>query len=93
MSKVKCDACLGKGQFYEACKTCSGDGCLRKAIKETILIPKGVFDGLTLRMAGKGNFSPRGPNGDLMLKVQVRPHEYFKRDGNDITTNKFISVT
>ena len=25
-----------------------------------------------------------GPNGDLFVEVNVKPHQYFKRDGNDI---------
>ena len=25
-----------------------------------------------------------GPNGDLFVEVNVKPHEFFKRDGNDI---------
>ena len=44
-------------------------------MEEDINIPKGVFDGLYLRMNGKGNQSERGANGDLLIKVKVRPSE------------------
>lgn len=54
----------------------------------------GVTDGVILRMAGKGNKSATGgKEGDLLLKVSVRPHPYYKRFGNDIKTDRYISVT
>jgi DnaJ-class molecular chaperone len=39
-------------------------------------------------MAGKGNYSSHGENGDLLVKVNIRPHPYFKRDGSNIQTEK-----
>lgn len=56
-------------------------------------IPKGVNSGINLRMHKKGHFSPTGPSGDLLLKITVKPHQYFKRDGFDILTDAYISVT
>ena len=44
-------------------------------------------------MNGKGNVSPHGPPGDLMIKVTVRDHPYFKRDKYDIHTDKYITVS
>ena len=43
-------------------------------------IPKGVDTGVNLRISKKGNFSAQGPPGDLLIKVSVKPHPYFKRD-------------
>ena len=60
--------------------------------EEIIKIPKGVFDGLNLRSNGKGNQSNMGANGDLLVKVKVKPHEYFVRDGDNILSNWYISV-
>ena len=62
-------------------------------MKENINVPKGVFDGVSLRLAGKGSWSQHGDSGDLLVKVIVRPHPYFKRDGANIFTDKYISVT
>ena len=44
-------------------------------------------------MNGKGNKSPHGPPGDLMIKITVKGHQYFKRDKFDIHTNKYITVS
>ena len=44
-------------------------------------------------MGGKGHFSTRGYAGDLLIHVKVIPHPYFKRDGFDIRTDKYINIT
>ena len=45
-------------------------------------------------MTGKGNVSTQGGKpGDLLLKVVIRPHHYFKRDGINILVTKQITVT
>ena len=57
-------------------------------------MPKGVHDGVTLRMQGKGNMSVQGEaqNGDLLIKVKVRPHASFERDGPNVLTQCKITV-
>ena len=74
------------------CLTCNGKTFVNKRVKETVSIPKGVNSGINLRLSGKGNFSPNGLAGDLMLKISVKPHPYFKRDGFDILTDCYVSV-
>jgi molecular chaperone DnaJ len=44
-------------------------------------------------MNGKGHVSPHGPPGDLMIKVRVKEHGYFKREKFDIHTDKYITVS
>jgi DnaJ-class molecular chaperone len=44
-----------------------------------VKIPTGIEEGKTMRLAGQ---APGG--GDLLLKIHIQPHEYFRRDGNDI---------
>ncbi len=44
-------------------------------------------------MSKKGHYSIYGPAGDLMVKINVRPHEYFKWDNYDILTDSHISVS
>lgn len=56
-------------------------------------IPKGVDNGVNLRISKKGHFSPTGPPGDLMLSVKVKPHPVFKRDGSDIHTDLYINLS
>ena len=49
--------------------------------------------GVNLRISKKGNFSVNGPPGDLMIQIKVKPHPYFKRDGSDINTDLFLTVS
>lgn len=52
-----------------------------------VRIPAGVDDGKTLRVQGQG------PDGaDLMLKIRVDPHPFFRREGNDIIITAPISI-
>jgi DnaJ-class molecular chaperone len=58
-----------------------------------VRIPPGVPDGQRLRVAGKGHPGVGGgPRGDLHLKVRVRPHPQFERDGDDLTTDVPVPV-
>ncbi len=48
-----------------------------------VRVPAGIKDGQKVRVRGKGQQGAAGP-GDLMVTVQVKPHQFFIRDGNDI---------
>lgn len=74
------------------CPTCRGRGVTTQQVKETINIPKGVDNGVNLRVSKKGNAGLGGPAGDLMIQIKVKPHPLFKRDGADIHSDLFISV-
>ncbi len=51
----------------------------------TVKVPAGVSEGQTVRLAGQGNPGLRGgPNGDLLLRIEIEPHPYFRRDGSNI---------
>jgi len=65
-----------------------------KRHEETIdvKIPPGVQDGSKVRVRGKGELGPGGP-GDLYITVHVRPHAYFRREGDDIYVHVPISIT
>ena len=52
-----------------------------------VKIPEGVFDGVTLRLAGMGDDSfGHLPKGDIHLTVRVEPHSVFQRQGDDLIT-------
>jgi DnaJ-class molecular chaperone len=52
-----------------------------------VKIPAGIHDGQALRLQGQG---PQGIN--LVLKIRVQPHPYFKRQGNDLILEVPLSV-
>lgn len=81
-----CRACRGTGYVVDnPCPECHGTGTIRKSEKLSVTIPAGSDDGTRLTLRGKGDAgSNGGPNGDLILVVNVRPDKYFVRDGNDV---------
>ena len=59
-----------------------------------VRIPAGVRDGSRVRAAGEGETGANGgAAGDLYLRVRLRPHPVFERDGNDLRTKIAVPVT
>lgn len=81
-----CTECGGKGvKNLNPCKTCSGSGIVKTASPIKVKLPKGVKNGQTVKIKGKGSPGVNGgPNGDLYVKVNVLPHSFFTRQGNDL---------
>ena len=55
--------------------------------RETIVakIPPGIEDGKSIRLRGQGEKGQAGgPSGDLLINVQIKPHEHFRRDGKNL---------
>lgn len=46
-------------------------------------LPAGVDTGMQRRLAGQGEPGPGGA-GDAIVTIEVRPHRFFSRDGDDI---------
>jgi molecular chaperone DnaJ len=89
-----CRTCGGSGRMGDKCKACGGAGRLSKQETVTVRIPPGVDTGYRMRVPGKGSAGRRGaPPGDLYLIIAVRPHDYFRREGNDIHVAIPITVT
>ncbi|MDA0282977.1 MAG: J domain-containing protein [Planctomycetota bacterium] len=60
----------------------------------TARIPPGVDTGSVIRLAGQGHPGVGGgPNGDLMVKIRVAPHPYFRRDSSNLLVDVPISLT
>src|SRR3989449_11487435 len=81
-----CPRCDGAGRVIEKpCHACHGAGRREQASKIKIKIPPGVDTGAALRSAGNGEGGIRGgPAGNLYVVLHVRPHEIFRRDGDDL---------
>ncbi len=81
-----CNKCRGNGRIIDTpCNICNGTGTVQRRRKIDITIPAGVDTGSHLRLSGQGEATPgAGPPGDLYVVIHVRPHQHFKRSGNDI---------
>lgn len=54
-------------------------------------LPAGLEAGTQMKLGGKGEAGPGG-NGDAMVTLDVKPHRFFKRDGDDILLELPISL-
>jgi len=91
---VPCTRCGGTGKLRTLCKTCNGEGRVRRTESIEVRIPVGVANGGRVRVPGKGNSGTMGaPAGDLYLRVVVKPHEFFERRGDDLYTKIPITVS
>ncbi len=94
-TQTDCPKCGGRGKIInDPCKKCRGLGNVRRQKSIDFSIPAGIDDGQTVSKRGEGHAGLNGgPNGDLLVSVSVRPHEYFTREGTSVLLTYPISVT
>lgn len=81
-----CQDCGGTGKKATGiCSACRGAGETLGTETLNVKIPAGVDNGSIVKLRGKGHAgSGGGPAGDILIDVSVRPHQIFKRKGNNI---------
>ncbi len=92
-TRSTCPTCGGTGNTYsEKCYQCNGIGTVWGEEIVSFNIPAGVEDGMELSLRGKGHAAPQGGvPGDLIIQIQEVPHQYFKREGNNLIYHLFLS--
>ena len=92
-STQPCSRCGGKGKIIKTpCNTCKGKGKVRRTKKINVKVPAGVDEGQSVRVRGEGDVGTGGaPNGDLLVKIQIRPHKEFQRQDYDVYSRVPIS--
>ncbi|KGP90486.1 molecular chaperone DnaJ [Pontibacillus chungwhensis BH030062] len=90
-----CHYCEGTGQIIkDKCNTCGGAGRVTKRKNIHISIPAGIDEGQRIRVSGQGEPGENGgPTGDLYVVVQIRPHEFYKREGDHIFCEMPLTFT
>jgi len=79
-----CPECRGTGQQGKPCPQCGGIGQVNGIERISVTIPKGVKEGMRVRVPGKGEPGGDGKNGDLFLVIHISPHPLLKREGDDL---------
>lgn len=94
-STVKtCSACFGKGEIpEEKCKTCSGMGVHKKQGEISFSIPAGIRHGEMIRMSGEGEAVAHGVSGDLYIKIHVKPHPIYRREGSNLVMDLDVKLS
>jgi len=88
-----CPACHGSGKVIKTpCETCHGQGRTQETKTLSVKVPAGVDDGDQIRLTGEGEAGEQGgAAGDLYVQVRLKPHDIFKRDGDDLHCEMPIS--
>ena len=90
-----CPQCEGRGEVIaDPCEKCDGAGRVAEERTLQVNIPAGIEEGTRIRLAGEGEAGARGGTpGDLYIFVTVEPHEFFNRDGADLSCRVPVSMT
>ena len=90
--QAACPNCSGTGKVTDKkCPHCT-DGVIREDEIITLNIPAGVYDGMQLSLAGKGNAAKNGGvPGDLIVVIEEIPDKELIRDENDLIYNLMLT--
>ena len=89
-----CEVCYGSGKVpAEKCTECHGRGVRNKQEEIKVKIPAGINNGEMVRMTGMGEAVQGATSGDLYIKINVKGHSTFKRDGLNLTMDLPIKLS
>lgn len=87
-----CNQCGGTGQVMtKICNDCNGGGSKPEQKTLKLRIPKGKTDG-NLIARGMGNQIKDGLSGDVIFRVNLKPHDKFKVDGLNLHSIEKVGV-
>jgi len=91
-----CTTCNGEGEMInerDRCKSCKGKKVQNETKILEVHVDKGMKDGQKILFRGEGDQQPGVEAGDVVIILQLKPHEVFKRQGDDLYMSKTISLT
>ena len=93
--ETTCPICRGSGEMVaDKCPTCRGEGRVRKKSELEVKVPAGIDDGQRLKLRGEGDAGVHGGgSGDLLVMIQVAPHDLFERNGYNVHCTVPISFS
>lgn len=93
-STSTCDNCHGTGKIPKTkCKSCHGQGILKKETEIKVKIPAGIESGEMIRLSGAGEAIAGGQSGDLYIKVYVKKHPTFRKEGQNLVMELGVKLT
>ncbi|MCL2433824.1 MAG: molecular chaperone DnaJ [Clostridia bacterium] len=94
-TQTTCQKCRGSGRIIERpCPNCRGAGQTRVTRTVDMTIHPGAENGQRIVVRGEGEPGVNGgPQGDLYIIINVRPHPAFARRGADLLCSRQIPFT
>ena len=80
-----CDECSGTGEVInpkDRCSNCKGKKVLPEKKVLEVHIDKGMKNGQTVQFRGESDQSPNAEPGDVVVVIEEKPHDRFKRQEN-----------
>ncbi|CUS02840.2 chaperone Hsp40, co-chaperone with DnaK [Candidatus Promineifilum breve] len=89
-----CPTCNGSGEMIlDVCRECNGRKQIDRTVTKKVKVPPGVDNDTQIRLTGEGAGGlDGGPPGNLFVVLNVTPHDYFQRRGDDIVLDLQINV-
>lgn len=90
-----CEACSGVGETMspkDKCKQCNGRKVSSERKVLEVRIEKGMEDGQQITFKEEADQAPNTVPGDVVIVVDVKPHERFQRKGNDLFTDYEVDL-
>lgn len=85
-----CDDCSGTGEIINAkdrCNNCKGKKVLPDKKLLEVHIDKGMKGGQTIQFAGESDQAPGAQTGDVIIVIEEKQHDRFKRQDTDLFTD------
>ncbi len=95
VSVSPCGTCAGEGTVNQSpCEVCRGEGRVKGERSISVDIPAGVSSNNYITLRGQGAAGPRnGPNGDLLVMIDVKEDDRFERHGDDLYYDLALSFS
>ena len=89
-----CEKCRGTGQIpKKSCATCSGGGRVKGEKTVEVSIAAGIMNDQLIKIPRAGEVGEHtAESGDLYIRVKVKPHSRFERNGDDLLTRENIKL-
>ncbi|KAG0230057.1 Type I HSP40 co-chaperone [Actinomortierella wolfii] len=90
-----CQDCRGEGEIInpkDKCKQCNGRKVTQTRKVLEVHIDRGMKDGRKIVFSGEGDQAPGTVPGDVIIVLEQREHERFKRNGDDLYYNAKIDL-
>jgi len=95
-SRVVCSECHGSGEVMSSrdkCPACSGRKIVKEEKQIEVVVEPGSKENQKIVFPGESDQQPGLEPGDLIFVIRTKPHDVFKRSGNNLLMKKTILLS
>lgn len=93
--QARCSTCGGRGEVIQdryRCQGCAGRKVVQQKKVLEVHVDKGMSNGQKITFKEESDQGPDHTPGDIIIVLQVRKHEFFKREGSHLYVEETISL-